>query len=138
MTTWPGSARSSAGCPAPTRPRPVEDRRRPSPAWRQLVFTSRPVRLIAPTQFGIDPFDPDEAGEYRCPQGHVAGLNILSEATVERDSWDGSDLVRSEQFIGYRGGVIVPEPLLFGSPRFRRLYRDHRLKGLKFEVAHLG
>lgn len=117
---------------------PIEDRRRLSPAWRQLVFTSRPVRLIAPTQFGHDPFDPDEAGEFRCPRGHVAGLNILSEATIERDSWDGSDIVRSEQFIGRRGGVIVPEPLLFSSPRVRRLYRDHRLKGLKFEVAHLG
>jgi hypothetical protein len=53
-------------------------------SWYQVEVHSHPLEVVPPTRFGIDPFNPDDKGEYRCPRGHVAGLNLLSELSVRR------------------------------------------------------
>jgi hypothetical protein len=107
------------------------------PVWYQLVITSLPLPCVPPTCFGINPFDKDTEGKYRCPLGHVSGLNILSEVSVAGAAWQGSDLSLTSEFVGARGGVLRPAPLILVSPKVRALLLDNRIKGAEFEVAHL-
>ncbi|WP_309892382.1 hypothetical protein [Archangium sp.] len=104
--------------------------------WHQLVVTSSPVDLVPPTLVGMGPFDVDAKGQYRCPRGHVLGLNLLSEPWVKKESHDGSDLVRTRQLIGARMGVLHPHPLLLISPKLFQLLRELKLGRLTAEVAH--
>ena len=109
-------------------------------SWYQLEVTSRPIGVAPRTRFGINLFDADEAGEYRCPLGHVLGLNLLSELSVVREDWDGADLCATKQWTGMRsrnGGVFRPHPLLLVSPRLRNLLGELKAKGFELEVAHL-
>jgi len=108
------------------------------PTWYQLLITSEPVPVLPPTKFGLDPFDEDPTGSYRCPFGHIAGLNLLSEVTFSRGQWDGSDLARTKEMVGLRGGVVRPHPILLASPKLRQLFLDHPVRGAEFEVAHLA
>ncbi|HEX8436047.1 hypothetical protein [Archangium sp.] len=105
--------------------------------WRQLTITSAPVDIVPPTLVGSDLFDLDEQGQFRCPQGHVLGLSFLSELWVRRESYDGSDLVRTRQLTGLRRGVLHPQPVLLFSPRLYRLLRELKVGRLVVEVAHL-
>ncbi len=105
--------------------------------WRQLTITSAPVDIVAPTLVGNDLFDLDEQGRHRCPQGHVLGLNRLSELWVRRESYDGSDLARTRQLTGARRGVLHPKPEILLSPRLYRLLRELKVGRLVVEVAHL-
>ncbi len=107
--------------------------------WFQLEVCSRPVDVSPPTRFGIDPFDEDEKGTYRCPLGHVAGLNLLSEPWVKRESYDGADICATRQQVGPRrnGAVFRPTPLLLISPRLKRLLEQMKAKGFEVERAHL-
>lgn len=109
-------------------------------SWYQLEVTSRPVGVAPVTRFGVSPFDLDEAGEYRCPLGHIAGLRILSELSVKREDWDGADLCATKQWVGYRsrnGGVFRPYPLLLVSQKLRRVLGGLKARGFDLEVAHL-
>jgi hypothetical protein len=105
--------------------------------WSQLVVSSAPVALVEPTRFGINPFHDDATGQYRCPFGHVAGLNMLSEPYLLRSDWDSSDVVQARQRIGRRAGLLVPLPLLFISQRAYRVFVAEGVGGLRYEVAHL-
>lgn len=107
----------------------------------QLGFTGpRPSVLTPPTQFGETPFDFDDRGAYRCPLGHVAGLNLLSEVTIDAATWPEVDATSTVQHVGNpRGqGLLVPEPLLICSPRFHQAIVADGLTGARFEVAYLG
>ncbi len=84
--------------------------------WYQLVLTANPVSIVPPTRCGIHPFDDDVTDEYRCPHGHVCGLNLLSEVWVDRSQWDGSDFCVTREMIGARRGLLVPAPLILISP----------------------
>jgi hypothetical protein len=108
---------------------------RPVPVWYQLTVTSQQVEVIQPTRFGVKPHD--ESADFRCPLGHVSGLNLLSEVWVKRESWDGSDVSRTAQMVGHREGVLTPAPLLLISPRLQRLFKQEMIKGYNAEVAHL-
>ncbi len=108
---------------------------KPLPTWYQLVITSRPVRTVAPIRFGSDPFD--KVNRCRCPHGHVAGLNLLSEVFVDRSDWDGGDIIRTKELVGVRRGLLVAAPILLISPRFRKLLVDHSIKGWKGDIAYL-
>jgi len=115
------------------------DRRRfkPVPVWYQLIVTSAPVPTVVPTRFGIDPFDEDPEGLYRCPLGHVSGLNVLSELWVSRAAWDGSDVAQTANLVGTRRGLLMPPPMLLISPRLWRLLRTEDIKGYTVEVAYV-
>ncbi len=108
-----------------------------SSAWLQLVVGAKPVEVVAPTVAGVDPFDRDEQGEFRCPRGDRAGLNLLSELFVARSSYDGSDLTWTRQRFGLRRGVLRPKSFLLLSPKLRRLLVASRVRRLEIEVAHL-
>jgi hypothetical protein len=116
----------------------IQRRGKPPPVWHQLIVTSRPARAVPPTRFGGQPFDDDTEGRGgRCPHGHIAGTNLLSELFLPRGDWDASDFVRTGELVGFRRGVLAPAPLLLISPRFRRLLIDNKIKGWRTEVAYL-
>jgi len=103
--------------------------------WYQVVAKSAPVEIIPPTRFGRIPFwelKPE------CPLGHYTGLWPLTEVTVDRGGWDGSDVFRSKQLFGVRGGVLRPFPYFFVTQRVYRLILKSRLRGFKFHVAHFA
>jgi hypothetical protein len=110
---------------------------RPLPQYYQLIVTSKPVRIASPTRFGIDPFDEDSKGQFRCPRGHVKGLNVLSELSISGNTWGGSDVAQTEEFVGERRGLLVPTRMLMISPRLYKLLRTESIKGYEVEVAHL-
>lgn len=110
---------------------------KPPPVWYQLVVTSNPVPMVPPTRTGVDPFDEDPGGEYRCPYGHVIGLNLLSEVSVSREVYDGCDVVRTSNLIGHRRGLLMPSPRLLISPRFYKLLKTEKIRGYQTEIGHL-
>ena len=103
--------------------------------WYQFVVTSAPVDIVPPTRFGRIPF-----WELRpeCPMGHYTGLWPLTEVTVDRAGWDGSDIFRSKQLFGVRGGVLRPFPYLLITQRVYRLIVKSGMRGFKFHVAHFA
>ena len=105
--------------------------------WYQLIVESKPLRVAPMTRFGINPFDDDAAGTYRCPNGHVLGLNRLSELYVEEADWDGADFHITREYVGTRRGLLRPTRLIVVSPKLRKLFLEHKIKGADFEVAHL-
>ncbi|NTX64492.1 hypothetical protein HUA74_27925 [Myxococcus sp. CA051A] len=104
--------------------------------WYQPVVTSKPLRLAAKTLAGNNPFDLDERDEHRCPKGHIAGLNQLSELYVERASHDDSDVFITDKLFGDRRGELRPEPRWLISPRLRDVLSAMNAKGHALEVAH--
>jgi hypothetical protein len=105
--------------------------------WHQLVVTAPPVDIVGPTVTGNGPFDLDERDEHRCPRGHLAGLNLLSELHIARRSYAGSDWAWTRQLFGTRMGVLRPAPSLLISPKLRALLVELEVKKLTLEVAHL-
>jgi hypothetical protein len=110
---------------------------RPAPVWYQLIVTSPCAEIVPPTRTGINPFNDDEKGEYRCPLGDTIGLALISEVSVSGISHGGSDILCTRQFIARRAGVLRPRRLILISPRFWRLLRAESVKGAFVEVAHL-
>jgi hypothetical protein len=105
--------------------------------WSQLIIRSAEAEIVAPTRVGNDPFDDDPKGEYRCPEGHLIGLNLLSEVSISSVSRGDADIVASRQFIGVRRGSLRPERVILVSPKVWRLIDSENLKGCEIEVAHL-
>jgi hypothetical protein len=117
--------------------RPVREEGEVSKEWHQLIVAAPPVDIAPPTVTGNDPFDRDERNAQRCPQGHVAGLNLLSELSVRRATYAGSDLTCTRQSIGLRSGVLRPAPPMLISPKLRELLMELAVKRLNIEVVHL-
>ncbi len=105
--------------------------------WHQLRIVSPPVPVAHPTRFGTDIFDEDPEGAHRCPLGHVAGLNLLSELYVPRRDLPNTDFAVTRELVGDRRGLLRPSPLLLVSQRVRVLLVEHGIKGYDLEVAHL-
>ena len=108
-----------------------------SKEWFQLIVKSCDAEVMPKTRTGVNPFDEDKAGEYRCPMEDLIGLARLSEVWINRSSYNGYDIVASRQFIGTRRGLLRPERLLLISPKIRRIIKDQKVRGCKLEVAHL-
>lgn len=108
----------------------------PSEDLYQLVVTTRPLKLAAKTVAGNNPFDLDERNEHRCPKGHLAGLNQISELYVQRASHDGSDICITDKLFGVRRGELRPEPRYLISPKLRDVLAEMKAKGYELEVAH--
>ncbi|MBZ4400412.1 MULTISPECIES: hypothetical protein [unclassified Myxococcus] len=119
--------------------RPVlhQGRKGPQPSeLSQLVVTSRPLKLTSRTVAGNNPFDLDARNEHRCPKGHLAGLNQLSELYVEHASHDGSDICLTDKMFGDRRGELRPEPRLLISPKLRDVLTRMQANGFLLELAH--
>lgn len=120
------------------RPAFQRSQTRPSENWHQLVVIAEPVDVVAPTIAGIRPSDLDAQGAYRCPLGHLIGLNLLSELTLSRLGRPNPDFAVTRQYVGVRRGLLVPAPLLVVSQRVRQVIERSRIKGCRLEVAHLA
>jgi len=66
-------------------------------------------------------------------------LNLLSEVTIDQESWKGRDLCVTNVLAGHHphDSVLYPEPLLLVSPKFRALLERQKIKGVTTEIAHL-
>jgi hypothetical protein len=142
--------------------RPVRQRKTPVlavPGWYQLLVTSKPLDIVAPTRAGLTSFDVsseqstnqveafdqlrldgswcDRHGQYRCPLGHTIGLNLLSELSVRKEDSEEWDIALTKQMIGVRRGLLRPEPLLVCSGRLREVLLHHGVRGMAFEIVHL-
>lgn len=106
--------------------------------WYQLKITSPVVETTFPTRYGIDPIDDDSQGLYRCPLGHIEGLNLLSELSIKKDTYNQLyDIAITRQHVGRHENVLNPAPLIVISSRLRELLISHNIKGFKTEVAYL-
>lgn len=103
----------------------------------QLADRARAVRVSPRTRFGIDPFDSDDEGRYRCPGGHVAGLNVLSEVWVYRESLPVNGIAASDVFVGHRTGLLRPHALLFVTPTLWAQLQALGVRGCSVEVARI-
>jgi len=112
-------------------------RGRVPPPWYQLVVTAPPAPIVPPTRTGRNLLDADERGRYRCPHGHVLGLNLLSEVFVDGTRWDGGDVACTRELLGVRRGLLALAPCLLISPRLRKLLLDYRIRGWQADVAYL-
>jgi hypothetical protein len=56
-------------------------------------------------------------GTFRCPLGHVRGLNLLSELHLPSEDWRAMGFVRTREMVGSRSGLLVTRPPLVVSPR---------------------
>lgn len=101
----------------------------------QLIINSPKLHVTSSTRFGINPFDLDIAGMYRCPKGHLLGLNRLSELKVSKFNRDANELNLTQEYVGVRRGLLRPTPFLLVAPRVRSLFVDHKIKGAHFEIA---
>jgi hypothetical protein len=100
-----------------------------------LRVTGGPFEVLGPTQFGIDPFDPDVDGEFRCRLSHKYGLNLLSEIYFGVSPKKLADIMHSVGFIGDRRGLLRPTHLIIASARLAKLLWDAKV-GTRTEVAH--
>lgn len=75
---------------------------------------------------------------YRCPKCGTYLSTLQSEASVvNSSSIEKYDLFISRQLFGVSRGYLYYEPLYFCSQKFRRMVETEKLKGIKFEVAHI-
>ncbi|MBX3189086.1 MAG: hypothetical protein KF819_18840 [Labilithrix sp.] len=107
----------------------------PSQTHFQLRTKGPTVELDDATLAGGDLFDESAYG--RCPRGHVAGLNLLSEVSVQRRSLVDADVLATRQLVGVRRGLLRPWPILLLSPSAWRAFDSAKLRGLVIEVAHI-
>jgi superfamily II DNA helicase RecQ len=61
----------------------------------------------------------------------------FSEVHIKRNSWDGSDIVKTNVYFGGQLNLIYPAPEILISQRFYRQLREKNIKGFRIEVAHL-
>lgn len=113
-------------------------RRSTSPVSERFqLLIDRCVDISPKTLTCSNPFDLDDANEYRCPRGDTIGLNLLSELFLTQSSYDGRDIAATRQFTGQRIGLLRPQPHLVISQRLYRLLNEENIRGFKTEVAHL-
>jgi hypothetical protein len=105
-------------------------------AWQQLIPSSQ-VDMSPLTKTGNNPFNEDLDNEYRCPLGHTAGLSVISELFLYRDSWDGSDVVATKQLFGVNRGFLRTFPIIAISRSAYQRLLQAKCRGYTVEVVHL-
>jgi hypothetical protein len=106
-----------------------------APDFFRLIVTGGSFEVVQPTRFGIDPFDPDVEGEYRCRMGHLYGLNLLSEIHFGISSEQVSDFMHSAGFVGNRSGELRASHIIVISARAASLLENAK-SGVRLEIAH--
>jgi hypothetical protein len=105
--------------------------------WFQMIMEPAEAEIAPPTRVGVNPFDYDRKGDFRCPLGDLIGLNLLSELSIRSTTRGTNDIICTRQFIGTRRGLLRPERIILISPKVRRLLESNNLKGYGIEVTHL-
>jgi hypothetical protein len=104
----------------------------------QLVLRSKPLGESQHSRFGATPFDTDREGRHECAAGVIAGRRLITRLSIIRSSWDGSDLCRTNVYVGgQRQGLFRPHQLLVVSKRVLEALQHHGMKGFQFEVAEM-
>jgi len=104
--------------------------------WYQLQIDSQPLEIISPTIAGTDPFNFEDAERYVCDK-HVLGLNLISEITVSRNSWNSGDMLTTKQAFGWKQGLLMPERPLILSQNAWDCLCNAEIKGYSVEVVHM-
>ena len=110
----------------------------PLPVWYQLIIDNHSAKIVCPTLLGTEPFNEDPEGKHRCPLGHKAGLNVLSQLSIDRGSLLDVDIQHTEQFLGTRRGLLRPYRLMILSRKFLDLLRSVKSRGLTLEIVSLS
>ena len=105
--------------------------------WRQLVVTSRALRVHPMTVVGSRPFMTSGSSNEACPLGDTIGNRLISEVSVHARDWDGGDFMQTAQFVGGRSGLLSPERVIIVSQRLFRILNEHGIRGFRAEVVHL-
>jgi len=123
--------------------------------YYQLVSSSPELELTKNTITGNNPFKSTEGSSggtydiqgykvvfqkevYKCPKGHLIGLNLLSEPYVlDTPSINAYDFFVSKQMLGTKQGLLRPEPLYLCSSSFKKMVEKEKLTGFDFEIAHI-
>lgn len=119
---------------------PVEHWKKTAPLkkWFYLKFNSV-VKISDQTTFGEPyrqgPLTFEQSPKSSC--GHAIETGNYSEYYLQRKSWDKSDIVRSDWYIGSGQHLIYPSPEIFISQRFYAILRENNIKGFEVEVARL-
>jgi hypothetical protein len=114
----------------------VRNPMRPSVVWHQLQITGTAGPLAEETQFGWDPFSPSDV-IWRCPLGHSAVGQFISEIYLRRKAWDGSDIAVTTSLFGQGRNLLRPVPIIVASQRAYRAFKAAGIKGLSYEPVHL-
>ena len=115
--------------------KPVRSASRPRREFAQLCVQSKPLRVTEGTRFGATPFDTQRTGYQHCEGGTIAGQQPISDVSIAGSSWDGSDLCRTEVYVGSRGGLFRPHQLLIVSKKVFDVLEGHRLRGFRYEIV---
>ena len=110
----------------------------PAASFAQLTIQSTPLAVSEKTLFGSMPFRPGSGESCNCEFGEVRGKGLLSPLSVIGSSWDGSDICRSDFYLGSRGGLFRPWRPLVISKRLFDAMRQVKMKGFDFEVVEVA
>lgn len=108
-----------------------------SPFWKDPIVQDHAVRVCSPTHVGIDPFPSAQDESTRCPEGHLLGLNLVSEVHISAETRSDFDIAFTREYVGVRRGVIRPRQLLLVSQRIRALFMRHEITGYRLEIVHV-
>jgi hypothetical protein len=108
-----------------------------SSEWFLMQTQSHSAVIHPSTRIGNGPFDDDPLGKGRCPLGHLAGLNLLSDVSIAATSLGADDVASTSQCVGVRRGLLRPRRLMLASPKVWALITDRGLRGVQWEIAHL-
>ncbi|HAV43538.1 TPA: hypothetical protein DCX15_05945 [bacterium] len=67
----------------------------------------------------------------------MSGTDLISELTIDKNNWDGSDWAITKDFVGIRIGLLAPHHLIVISARLYHLLKKHNAKGFAVERVHL-
>ena len=105
--------------------------------WFQLRVGNSSAEIVSPTRVGINPFDDDDDGKYRCPVCDVIGLNLISEVTIDSSGLNRTDFMESRSLIGIHKGFLRPRRVMMISSRVNNIMAREGIKGFKIEIVHL-
>jgi hypothetical protein len=106
-------------------------------SFAQLTIQSSPLTVSDKTLFGEKQFRPGSGDSCRCAFGEVRGGMLLSQLSVIGSSRDGSDICRSDVYVGGRAGLFRPWRHLVVSKRLFDAMRQEEMRGFSFEIVEM-
>jgi hypothetical protein len=107
------------------------------PGYREPVIGNAGIEIAGETRFGAELFENSTDPRYRCVNGDLLGLNLLSELFVKSATVGPDDVQATRQFVGVHRGLIRPYRCLLIGPKVRDLLLREKFTGFKLEVVHL-
>ena len=107
----------------------------PSPAFREPVIANRNVAIAPATRIGSGLFGRPEDDNYRCVEGDLLGLNLLSELFFDPATKGPEDVQATRHFVGVRRGLLRPHRCILVSPKVGAILIREKFTGFILEVA---